>query len=485
MASFPAERALRPAEAAPPRPNAKKKKYTCGLCHEPGHDRRSCPYFSPRAAGPSMNGSMDALLLAVTGLEQGEPSPVTAPAPAELAAAEALGPLHLGVAPAKSPRGAATPPPASPHQLAASDEASRSTESDSAAEVLSGTARAAKAPTRARRTSSVGVSLKPKKGQKKYVGVSQYKKEQYKHKPRWESHIWARGGTPEGGAKGRQLHLGYFSSEGEAARAYDLACIYLRGFEGAATNRPLDTYRGEPVLGGLAQAPREQFLAILRAETGASRDTLGTDHAGRDPSWQEIREAAGRAVERAAKRRQADDGTAAPPPKRNPSRKAKHVVHRGPPAHLRAASAPATGLLAGLPDPTAAPEGVAPAVAPPAAPAVTAVAPAPADSAQTQALLLAHLRALQQQQAQQAQMQLQLQHLQHQILATVAASSSAPLGVPVSTPLAAGIDPLLQQLVRAQQPQSQAVDPMAALLALQRDIRRQSRPAAGNSSAAK
>ena len=82
-------------------------------------------------------------------------------------------------------------------------------------------------------------------------------------------------------------------------------------------------------------------------------------------------------------------------------------------------------------------------------------------------------------------MQLQLQHLQHQILATVAASSSAPLGVPVSTPLAAGIDPLLQQLVRAQQPQSQAVDPMAALLALQRDIRRQSMPAAGNSSAAK
>ena len=479
MAGFPEdEGALRPDdEAAPPKP---KKKYTCGLCHEPGHDRRSCPHFGPRAAGPYRdidhrklgNGSMDALLLAVTGLEQGGPSPTTAPALAELAAAEALGPLHLGAArPAKSPRGAATPPPASPHQPEASDDASRSTQSGSAAEVFRGAARAKAREQNDKLGSAgrarVGVAPRPKKGQKKYVGVSQYKKEQYKHKPRWEAHIWARGGTLEGGAKGRQLHLGYFSSEEAAARAYDLACIYLRGFEGAATNRPLDTYRGEPVLEVLAESPREQFLAILRADTGASRDTLGADHAGRarDPSWQEIREAAGRAVERAAKRRQAEDGAVAPPPKRNPSRKAKHVVHRGPPAHLRAASAPATGLLAGLPDPTAAPEGVAPAVAPPAAPAITAVAPAPADSVQTQALLLAHLRALQQQQAQQAQLQLQLQQLQHQILASIAASSSAPL--------AAGIDPLLQQVVRAQQPQPQATDPMAALLALQRDIRQQ------------
>ena len=95
MAGFPEdEGALRPDdEAAPPKP---KKKYPCGLCHEPGHDRRSCPHFGPRAAGPYRdidhrklgNGSMDALLLAVTGLEQGGPSPTTAPAPAELAAEE-------------------------------------------------------------------------------------------------------------------------------------------------------------------------------------------------------------------------------------------------------------------------------------------------------------------------------------------------------------------------------------------------------------
>jgi len=110
----------------------------------------------------------------------------------------------------------------------------------------------------------------------KGIGISQYRQR------RWEGHIWARSNTEEGGLKGRQLHLGYYPSVEDAAKAYDRAAIFLRGRKGVKTNYPLDTYADDPVLLELESAPRDRFLDILRSGSGASRDTIEKLNKARD-----------------------------------------------------------------------------------------------------------------------------------------------------------------------------------------------------------
>ena len=110
----------------------------------------------------------------------------------------------------------------------------------------------------------------------KGIGISQYRQR------RWEGHIWARSNTEEGGLKGRQLHLGYYPSMEDAAKAYDRAAIFLRGRKGVKTNYPLDTYADDPVLLELESAPRDRFLDILRSGCGASRDTIEKMNKARD-----------------------------------------------------------------------------------------------------------------------------------------------------------------------------------------------------------
>merc|ERR1719163_2342590 len=101
----------------------------------------------------------------------------------------------------------------------------------------------------------------------KLTGISEYRG------TRWEAHVWARGNTPEGGKRGRQIHLGYFASGKQAAEAYDRAVIFMRGAMDAVTNYPLWTYRNDPVLKRLTELPREYFILTLRDMSGASQDT--------------------------------------------------------------------------------------------------------------------------------------------------------------------------------------------------------------------
>ena len=91
----------------------------------------------------------------------------------------------------------------------------------------------------------------------KYIGISQYRMK------KWEAHVWAKGGTPEGGEKGRQLHLGYFNTALLAARTYDRAALFLRG-ERASLNMPAEEYEDDFIMRELRESHREDFLTRLR-----------------------------------------------------------------------------------------------------------------------------------------------------------------------------------------------------------------------------
>ncbi len=54
--------------------------------------------------------------------------------------------------------------------------------------------------------------------------------------PRWEAHIWC---------LNRQLYLGGFDTEGQAAIAYDLAAIKIKGIDDAQTNFDKDKYASQ------------------------------------------------------------------------------------------------------------------------------------------------------------------------------------------------------------------------------------------------
>jgi AP2-like factor (euAP2 lineage) len=72
---------------------------------------------------------------------------------------------------------------------------------------------------------------------------------------RWEAHIWE---------DGKQVYLGGFDSEHQAALAYDVAAIKCRGEE-AATNYDADDYKQE--LAGLSQVTKEELVLSLRRQS--------------------------------------------------------------------------------------------------------------------------------------------------------------------------------------------------------------------------
>jgi hypothetical protein len=107
---------------------------------------------------------------------------------------------------------------------------------------------------------SNGGSLAHAHADEKYVGISQYRMK------KWEAHIWAKGGTPEGGKKGKQLHLGYFNTPLSAARTYDLAALFLRGSK-ASLNFAASDYSEDPIMRELRLCSRDKFLTRLRELT--------------------------------------------------------------------------------------------------------------------------------------------------------------------------------------------------------------------------
>ena len=93
----------------------------------------------------------------------------------------------------------------------------------------------------------------------RFKGVSKYKRA--KAKP-WQAQIYV---TEDG--KGRLIHIGYFSREEDAARAYDRVSIATLGHAKAKTNFPVAEYREEwaelEALGadGAAELMREHAAA--------------------------------------------------------------------------------------------------------------------------------------------------------------------------------------------------------------------------------
>ena len=99
-----------------------------------------------------------------------------------------------------------------------------------------------------------GLRDKPWKCTSAYKGVVQHKKTK-----RWEGHMWQ---------NKRQIYLGSFAKEEEAARAYDKAAIFLRKPE-EDLNFPLADYASEAET--LRKMTKGQLLAQLRrASTGFS-----------------------------------------------------------------------------------------------------------------------------------------------------------------------------------------------------------------------
>lgn len=116
-----------------------------------------------------------------------------------------------------------------------------------------------KSSARKKKSSSSWSAGSAESGETKFIGISQYRRK------KWEAHVWAKGGTPEGGEKGRQLHLGYFTSPVNAARAYDRAALFLRGPEAARLNFGALVYADDAIMSELKRVKREDFLTKLRA----------------------------------------------------------------------------------------------------------------------------------------------------------------------------------------------------------------------------
>eukprot|EP00890_Picochlorum_soloecismus_P002061 jgi/Picsp_1/2856/NSC_01081-R1_transcription factor apetala2 len=90
---------------------------------------------------------------------------------------------------------------------------------------------------------------------RKFKGVTWYKRTR-----RWEAYVWA---TIDDYAK--QYHLGSFSSQEEAAKAYDLALIKLRG-EKAKTNFPREMYNQDDFLVKHGNDDAKDFIIALKNE---------------------------------------------------------------------------------------------------------------------------------------------------------------------------------------------------------------------------
>jgi len=77
----------------------------------------------------------------------------------------------------------------------------------------------------------------------------------YKRTGRWESHIWD---------NGRQLYLGGFSTEEEAARTYDTAALRLRGKEATLNFRESDYEEILRELKAFSFTPRDFALRLRK-----------------------------------------------------------------------------------------------------------------------------------------------------------------------------------------------------------------------------
>ena len=87
---------------------------------------------------------------------------------------------------------------------------------------------------------------------------------------RFEAHIWN---------NGKQVHLGSFTTQEQAAHAYDAAALKMRGW-GAETNFPTELYAEDPLLVAHLEADEQARDETRRTpqrdatRRGATRDGL-------------------------------------------------------------------------------------------------------------------------------------------------------------------------------------------------------------------
>ena len=106
-------------------------------------------------------------------------------------------------------------------------------------------------------------------GSSAYRGVTRHKRT-----GRFEAHMWD---------AGKQIYLGGFDEEANAARAYDLMSLHCRGQADAQLNFPLSTYAG--VAAAVAATSRDDMVALLRRHSrgfsrGSSKFRGVTRHKG-------------------------------------------------------------------------------------------------------------------------------------------------------------------------------------------------------------